>query len=621
VIDPSQLPFLSHEGRYETSLRTTGRLLSLRQRHSLNQSDYSYLLRQTAEWHSAFLQDVYLGALVNLASDEQLEKYEGLSRDMRIVGCYAQTELAHGSNVRGILTTATYLPEEDSFDLHTPSIEATKWWVGALGKSATHAIVFARLLVPSEGDLGMHAFMVPLRCPRTHQPLPGITVGDIGPKFGFAGVDNGFLRLNHVRVPRTELLSRFGSVLPGGKYQKPPHSKLGYAGMTSTRVNLAVRSGGQLAQAATIAIRYSIIRRQGGAGPDGREHQILNYTIQQHRLFTQLANAYALHFSGTYLTELMESYRKGVVSNAVDLDLLTELHIVSSGLKSTCSTIAAEGMEDCRKCCGGHGYSQFSGLPDMFASFVHICTAEGDNYVLTQQTTRFLLKCLSQVREGVFRSASPFTKYLSKSQAEVEAERCPVQRPEDFLSYKIQLAAFEHRASRAILTVAERLEAAVGRGLDADAAWNSVLVEVYRASFAHCLLLILSTFSQVVERNRTIPSIHVVLKRLCDLFALSQMEKDLSDLLEDGYLNRRQVGFLRDQARQLLTELRPDAVGLVDAWHFSDTVLNSAIGRRDGNVYETLFNWAQREPLNRSDVPQGVKDYLLPVISGDLSKL
>ena len=30
--------------------------------------------------------------------------------------------------------------------------------------------------------------------------LPGVTVGDIGPKFGFGGVDNGYMSMDHVRI-------------------------------------------------------------------------------------------------------------------------------------------------------------------------------------------------------------------------------------------------------------------------------------------------------------------------------------------------------------------------------------------------------------------------------------
>lgn len=39
-----------------------------------------------------------------------------------------------------------------------------------------------------------------LRSLEEHLPMPGITVGDIGPKFGYGGVDNGYMSLDHVRI-------------------------------------------------------------------------------------------------------------------------------------------------------------------------------------------------------------------------------------------------------------------------------------------------------------------------------------------------------------------------------------------------------------------------------------
>jgi acyl-CoA oxidase len=38
-----------------------------------------------------------------------------------------------------------------------------------------------------------------------------------------------------------------------------------------------------------------------------------------------------------------------------------------------------------------------------------------------------------------------------------------------------------------------------------------------------------------------------------------------------------------------MKNIRPNAVALVDAFDFSDTALNSSIGRYDGNVYEEMY--------------------------------
>ena len=61
-----------------------------------------------------------------------------------MIGAYAQTELGHGSNVRGIETIAVYDKNTEEFVVHSPTLSSSKWWPGALGTSATHAAVMAR---------------------------------------------------------------------------------------------------------------------------------------------------------------------------------------------------------------------------------------------------------------------------------------------------------------------------------------------------------------------------------------------------------------------------------------------------------------------------------------------
>lgn len=80
-------------------------------------------------------------------------------KTLRKIGCYAQTELGHGSNIAGIETTATLDMKTDEFVIHSPTVTSTKYWPGGLGLWANHAIVFAQCLVEGN-NFGVNAFMV-----------------------------------------------------------------------------------------------------------------------------------------------------------------------------------------------------------------------------------------------------------------------------------------------------------------------------------------------------------------------------------------------------------------------------------------------------------------------------
>ena len=88
---------------------------------------------------------------------------------------------------------ATWDQKTKEFVLHSPTLTASKWWNGTLGRTATHAVVIAQLLLPVGKDSGLisygpHPFVVQVRDALTHQPPTSIMVGDIGPKYGYVSI-------------------------------------------------------------------------------------------------------------------------------------------------------------------------------------------------------------------------------------------------------------------------------------------------------------------------------------------------------------------------------------------------------------------------------------------------
>ena len=77
----------------------------------------------------------------------------------------------------------------------------------SLGETATHASVFAQLIMPNGSNYGLHNFLVPIRDPTTLKPFPGVVIGDMGAKIGLNGVDNGFLMFDQYRVSVVKFLN------------------------------------------------------------------------------------------------------------------------------------------------------------------------------------------------------------------------------------------------------------------------------------------------------------------------------------------------------------------------------------------------------------------------------
>ncbi len=109
-----------------------------------------------------------------LGTEKHHKKYLKSIGTLELPGCFAMTETGHGSNVRGVETTATYDHPSRSFVIHTPHANAQKEYIGNAACHAQMATVFAKLMVDGK-DYGVGALLVPLR-DKKGKTLPGITI-------------------------------------------------------------------------------------------------------------------------------------------------------------------------------------------------------------------------------------------------------------------------------------------------------------------------------------------------------------------------------------------------------------------------------------------------------------
>ena len=233
---------------------------------------------------------MFTDALMTLGTEEQKSHYVPLADHLNIIGCYAQTELGHGSNVAGLEMTATYDERTEEFLIHSPTIKAAKFWPGALGLQSTHAVVFARC-ISLGNDYGVQAFIVQIRDLETHEPLPGVEVGDLGTKLGYTSVDNGYLLLKNLRVPRSALLARFSEITREGDFELKSDPRLLYQIMSKTRLGIIFACGFNIFRSGIVATRYAVCRRQF-ANQKGtkEERKLLDYQVHMELLGKNLGN-------------------------------------------------------------------------------------------------------------------------------------------------------------------------------------------------------------------------------------------------------------------------------------------------------------------------------------------
>uniref|UniRef100_A0A8D0V9Y5 Acyl-coenzyme A oxidase n=1 Tax=Sus scrofa TaxID=9823 RepID=A0A8D0V9Y5_PIG len=547
---------------------------------------------------------MFIPTLLSQGTTAQREKWLPPSKRLEIIGTYAQTELGHGTHLRGLETTATYDPATQEFILNSPTVTSIKWW--PVGKTSNHAIVLAQLITQGK-CYGLHAFIVPIREQGTHKPLPGITVGDIGPKFGYDEMDNGYLKMDNYRIPRENMLMKYAQVKPDGTYVKPLSNKLTYGTMVFIRSFLVGEAARCLSKACTIAIRYSAVRHQSELKPDEPEPQILDYQTQQYKLFPFLATAYAFQFVGAYIKEtyhrINENIRQG------DLSGLPELHALTAGLKAFTSWTANAAIEACRMACGGHGYSHCSGLPNIYVNFTPTCTFEGENTVMMLQTARFLMKSYNQVHSG--KLVCGMVSYLN----DLPSQRIQPQQVAawptvaDINSPDSLIEAYRLRASRLVEIAAKNLQTEMSHRKSKEAAWNLTSIDLVRASEAHCHYVVVKLFAEKLHQIQE-RSIHAVLRNLCLLYALYGISQNSGDFLQGSIMTESQVTHVNERVKELLMAIRPEAVALVDAFDFQDVTLGSVLGRYDGNVYENMFEWAKKSPLNKTEVHESYHKHL-----------
>lgn len=565
---------------------------------------------------------LFASAILHLGTEDHHLKWLPGALDVSLPGCFAMTEIGHGSDVAGVLTTAVYEPGTREFVIHTPVDAARKEYIGNAALHGQAAVVFARLITAGV-DHGVHAFFVPIReaGPGGEMvPCAGVSFEDDGHKGGLNGIDNGRIRFEKVRIPRVNLLNRYGDVAEDGTYSSPIDSPARrFFTMISTLVQGRVSiSGGAVAAsraALAIAVRYGTERRQfAGANPD-EETVLMDYQRHQRRLLPHLAAVYA----ATFHQEKLLGEFHAVMSGENDTDEARQLlETQAAGTKAVNTWRALDVIQEAREACGGAGYMAENRLVGLRADLDVFVTFEGDNTVLLQLVGKRLLTDYARAfakadTAGKLRWVAgqaaevPLYKLgLVRAAQTVQDTGSPARSAGQLRDPDTQRDLLAERVAEMVEEIALALRAVRRDGTATAVAvvndHQHRLVEVARASAE------LAQWDSFTEALEAIPhgATRRVLTRLRDLYGLTLIERDLAWYPIHGRLSAQRAGVVSGYVDRLLAWLRPHARDLVDAFGLSDDVLRApiALGAEERRQSETREYLRQRRASGEDPVPE-----------------
>ncbi len=543
-------------------------------------ADPSLQIKSGVQW------GLFASAILHLGTEYHHKTFLPDALSLKVPGIYAMTETGHGSDVASLGTTATYDPETQEFVIHTPFRGA---WKDYLGNAALHgraATVFAQLIT-KDVDHGVHAFYVPIR-DENGNFYPGIGGNDDGLKGGLNGIDNGRLHFTQVRVPRVNLLTRYGDVAPDGTYTSPIASPgRRFFTMLGTLVQGRVSLDGAATNASKMALQIAITygnQRRQFADHTGTETVLLDYQRHQRRLIPRIATTYAQNFAHDVLLRKFD----GVFSGADDTDeSRQDLETLAAALKPLSTWFALDTLQASREACGGQGFLAENRLVGLHQDLDIYVTFEGDNNVLLQLVAKRLLTDFGKK----FKKASPadLAKFAIGQAADRTLSNSGLRR----LGQNVADRGSTARAVSALRDpstqhelLAERVETMVthlatelqvaNKGGKGEEAFNERQSELIEAAIAHGELLQWEAFTDGLEKIQDADT-KQVLTWVRDLFGLGLIEKSLAWYLIHGRLSAQRAQAVTRYVDRLISRLRPHAQDLVDAFGYGQEHLRAEI--------------------------------------------
>lgn len=532
---------------------------------------------------------LFIDSLQTLGSPKHMEAIHRAYK-LKDYGCFAMTELGHGSNVLALETTATYIHETREFEINSPTATSAKWWIGAAGKTANVTVLFAQLIVGGQNK-GVHAFYIPIR-DQSHRPCEGVILGDCGPKISLNAVDNGFILFKKYRVGYDSLLDRFSGVNSEGKFKsniKNPEKRFAAMLAGLIRGRLAVVSSSEICMRSSLGITYRFLNKFSSVNEE-TPVKLLNLQDNYTQVVMVLSNLIAIRCGLRYMLRFYYDNWK-TFGESPDGEELAEYHTIISALKPFSSWVSSESHEILQNLCGEFGNYIQASISRIKSNQDINVTWEGDNTVLVQQVGKYVFKQIRHLFKGnsihskIFSEALMTQEQLTRSKSKL-TEQCEISDLLECLKYKFNYFTYKSL---------EKLQENAQNSDSLMHAWNKTQafhIQELGKSFAEYFLLGLNKGFCEEIAGKCGETGKVMLKFL-KVFAMQKVVKGDSAMLE-GFMDPRQIGIVRNELLKLCFEVKEVGLDVIEALLPPDQLLYSDIGESGENIIDRVFERANQ---------------------------
>jgi len=404
--------------------------------------------------------------------------------------------------------------------------------------------------------------------------MPGVTIEDNGYKLGLNGVDNGKIWFHQVRVPRENLLNKYGDINPDGTYhsdiENPSKRFFTMLGtLVGGRICVARAGLGGAKKALAIAVKHALKRRQFNDSIKIQEDLLMDYPTHQLRLTPSVATCYVYDIT---LTHMMKMYSDDSITDKRKIE--TQV----AGLKSIITWFANTTIQECREACGGKGYLMENQITDLKGDVDIFTTFEGDNHVLLQLAAKGILSDF----KSEFNSAG-FTAVLKLIGSRLSDKLSTINPAytnnvdkDHLYSSKFHKHAFDYRTRRLTYTIAMRIRDYVKKGIPSYQAFLKVQTHLLALGKSYSIELAYDTFTNFTDTIKD-EKHKILFQKLGTLYALHQLRNDASWYLEQGYISGTKSKALRQRVERLCTELRPHLGILIEGFGIPDHCMAAPI--------------------------------------------